>query len=68
MARFHKHIRKSDKYKYVYLKQMDSKDEVWVAQVNNEATYHKTEHAAAKFVDLKLISMNKEPINVLKRL
>jgi len=30
-------------------------------------SYHKTEHEAAKQVDLKLIAMKKEPINVLKR-
>ncbi len=67
MARFQKSITKSEKYKYVYLRQTDSGDLMWVAQVNNKVSYHKTEHEAAKQVDLKLIAMKKEPINVLKR-
>jgi hypothetical protein len=73
MARFHKRIRKSDKYKYVALYKMDSGDEIWAADLrnasnkNNTVSYHKTEKAAAKAVDLKLIEYNKEPINVLVR-
>jgi len=67
MARFQTSIKKSDKYKYVYLRKMGSGELMWVAQVNNKVSYHKTEHEAAKQVDLKLIAQGKSPINVLTR-
>jgi len=67
MARFQKSIRKSEKWKYVYLKQMDSGDLMWVAQVNNKVSYHKEERQAAIMVDRRRLEQGKEPINVLVR-
>lgn len=68
MARFQKSIRKSDLYKYVYLRQMDRGDLMWVAQMETyKVSYHKDEKEAALKIDKYRISIGKEPINVLVR-
>lgn len=68
MRRFQKSIRKSDKYKYVYLRQMDSGDLMWAAQMEStRISYHKDERKAAMAVDMYRISIGKEPINILVR-
>lgn len=71
-----KRIRKSDKYKYVYLYELIDKKkpvEKWFAMTGNlhfdfKSSFHDTEREAALAVDRKLIELNKEPVNILKRL
>ena len=71
-----KRIRKSDKYKYVYLYELRDKRkpvEKWYAMTDKlhfdfKSSFHDTEREAALAVDRKLIELNKEPVNILKRL
>jgi hypothetical protein len=67
MARFQKSTRKSEKWKYVYLREMDSGDLMWVAQVGNKVSYHKEERQAAIMVDKRRLEQGKNPINILVR-
>lgn len=62
-----KFIKTSDKYKYVSY-QMDKKGNYWwMGRVLGSGNAYALEKDAALFVDKRLISKGKEPINVLKR-
>ena len=67
MTRFKKHIRKSDKWKYVYLYRMDNGGLMWAASVNGKVSFHKDERDAALSVDKRRIEQGKLPINILVR-
>lgn len=61
-----KKICKSDTYKYVYKVMNTSGEFLWYAKMKYGGC-HKTEVAAARKIDLLLITAGKEPVNVLKR-
>lgn len=57
------------RYKYVYFNKRQTVNDplVWKGKVGRVQRNFKTEHEAAKWVDLRLISLGKEPVNILKR-
>ena len=58
---------KSEKYKHVYKVKKESSDSlfVWWASVAGVCKNFKDEREAAKWVDMRLISKGKDPVNVL---
>lgn len=64
-----KYIKKSEKYKGVYLSTIANGELYFVAQISvNGKSYkkhYKTEKEAAKAVDVFLINNKKEPVNIL---
>ena len=60
-------IRKS-KYKYVYLITVSGREK-WCGDISKYGFFvlAKTEHEAAKAIDIELIRQGKEPVNVLSR-
>ncbi len=67
MATQLKRIRKSDKYKYVYLFETKEGEERWGVMVVGNSKYYDTEREAALSVDKRLINKGKEPVNILVR-
>ena len=75
--RQYKVVKKSDKYKYIYLvKSPKTHKELWVAKLGPKynptvglswIAYFDNEKDAALAVDKKLIAAKKEPVNILKR-
>jgi len=65
MATQLKYIRKSDKYKYVFLYETKDKKQRWGAMIYSNGVYFDTEREAAISIDKKLISKGKKPINIL---
>ena len=65
-GRNHKYQKKSSKYKYVAKVLGEKGVELWIAKYKCTLSF-KTEREAAIYVDKKLISEGKEPINILTR-
>jgi hypothetical protein len=60
---------KQSKYKGIKKVRMNGKTDIWIAQTWINGYYwkkhFKTEYEAAKGYDLKMIELNKKPVNIL---
>ena len=66
-GRNHKYQKDSSQYKYVAKKICEKGVELWMARYKGTISFA-TEKEAAIFVDKRLISEGKEPVNILKRI
>jgi hypothetical protein len=64
-GRTFKRIPKSSKYKYVAKMVGQNNYVMWIANCLGASKHFENEKEAAKWVDLRLISKGKQPVNVL---
>ena len=61
------YIKNGSKYKYVQKYLNNRKDVRYIGQVGRKSKTFEVERDAARFVDLKLIVLGKEPVNIFVR-